>query len=71
MDQKSSAEGSKTDLDESGRFTESIVTPILEFDIFYKAKEAHQDYYKKNVLNYKFYSENSGRKQFIEEHWGE
>ena len=68
-EEKTLAEKSKQDLEESNRFSEPIVTPILELDVFYRAKEYHQDYYKKNVQNYKFYSENSGRKEFIEEYW--
>ena len=68
-EQKTIAKKSKQNLEESNRFSEPIVTPILELDIFYRAKEYHQDYYKKNVQNYKFYSKNSGRKEFIEEHW--
>ena len=65
------AMASREALDASGRFDESVVTEILEFTVFYEAEEYHQDYYKKKVLNYKLYSEASGRKEFIEEHWDE
>lgn len=65
------AEASKTMLEASGRFDEPIVTDIVEFKVFYRAEEYHQDYYKKNVLNYKLYSSGSGRDDFIEDHWGE
>ena len=70
-EEKMLAEMSKEDLENSGRFSEPIVTQIVAFDIFYEAEEYHQDYYKKNVLNYKFYSSGSGREQFKKEIWGE
>ena len=65
------AKASKLELDASGRFDEPIVTQILEFSVFYKAEEYHQDYYKKRVLNYELYSRGSGREEFIEEYWEE
>jgi peptide methionine sulfoxide reductase msrA/msrB len=69
--QKTQAEDSKQELELSGRFTEPIVTETIEFDVFYRAEEYHQDYYKKQMLNYKRYSSGSGREQFQKEHWGE
>jgi peptide methionine sulfoxide reductase msrA/msrB len=69
--QKALAEASREELGNSGRFDEPVVSGILEFIVFYEAEEYHQDYYKKNVLNYKLYSSGSGRESFIEEHWGE
>jgi peptide methionine sulfoxide reductase msrA/msrB len=69
--QKTQAEDSKQELELSGRFSEPIVTETIEFDVFYRAEEYHQDYYKKQVLNYKRYSSGSGREQFQKEHWGE
>jgi peptide methionine sulfoxide reductase msrA/msrB len=65
------AEESRMELNDSGRFEEPIVTQIIEFSVFYEAEEYHQDYYKKRVLNYELYSRGSGRKEFIEEYWGE
>jgi peptide methionine sulfoxide reductase msrA/msrB len=70
-EEKMLAEMSKEALENSGRFSEPIVTQIVAFDIFYEAEEYHQDYYKKNVLNYKLYSSGSGREQFKKEIWGE
>jgi peptide methionine sulfoxide reductase msrA/msrB len=70
-DQKRIAKESKENLETSNRFSKPIVTPILEFTIFYPAEEYHQDYYKKNVLNYKTYSKLSGREEFIERNWSE
>jgi peptide methionine sulfoxide reductase msrA/msrB len=51
--QRTQAEDSKQELELSGRFSEPIVTETIEFDVFYRAEEYHQDYYKKQVLNYK------------------
>lgn len=70
-EQREVAEASKEALGHSGVFDEPIVTGIIEFSVFYEAEEYHQDYYKKNVLNYKLYSRGSGREDFIEQHWGE
>ena len=47
-DQKEIAEKVKQELDDSGAFTDSIVTEITEFERFYKAEEHHQDYFEKN-----------------------
>ena len=68
--QRKLATEAKEDLDKSGRFSKPVVTEILEFRVFYRAEDYHQDYYKKNVLNYKIYSNASGREEFIEKHWG-
>ena len=70
-EERVTAEESKEDLANSGRFTKPIVTEIIEFEVFYMAEEYHQDYYKKNVLNYKLYSSGSGREEYRKEHWGE
>jgi peptide methionine sulfoxide reductase msrA/msrB len=68
-EQKKDAISSKRTLDESDMFTDPIVTEILPVVEFYRAEEYHQDYYDKNVLHYKMYSELSGREGFIEETW--
>ncbi|WP_337193765.1 peptide-methionine (S)-S-oxide reductase MsrA [Halobacillus litoralis] len=70
-EQREIAEQSKQALQNSGRFQNELVTPILEAEEFYKAEEYHQDYYKKNNLRYDFYRGNSGRDQYLEEKWGE
>ena len=36
---------------------------------FYPAEDYHQDYYK-NPMHYEQYQRGSGRKAFIESHWG-
>ncbi|WP_077621798.1 peptide-methionine (R)-S-oxide reductase MsrB [Sediminibacillus massiliensis] len=67
--QKELAEKSKRELEQSGRFDNPIVTPILPASTFYKAEEKHQDYYKKQSFHYKLYKKGSGRQDFIERHW--
>ncbi|WP_337245451.1 peptide-methionine (S)-S-oxide reductase [Weissella confusa] len=47
------------------------MTPVEAYRNFYPAEEAHQDYYKKHPLHYAQYKRGSGRKAFIEKHWGD
>lgn len=52
---------------------QKVVTPILDFSIFYpiKGKEIHhQDYYKKSPIRYKLYRFNCGRDSRLKEIWG-
>jgi len=67
--QKEQAMASKKALAASGVFDKPIVTPITKFDIFYKAEDYHQDYYKKNKFRYQYYRWGSGRDQFLEKIW--
>jgi peptide-methionine (S)-S-oxide reductase len=69
--QKKLAEQSKQALQESGRFSKPIVTPIIAAQTFYPAEEYHQQYYKKNRTHYESYHVGSGRAGFIQSHWGE
>ncbi|MGM9891474.1 peptide-methionine (S)-S-oxide reductase MsrA [Limosilactobacillus sp.] len=67
-EQRRIAEASKKRLAESQRFTAPIVTTIEDAQPFYLAEDYHQQFYKKNPE--RFAAEESGRKQFKQEHWG-
>lgn len=68
-EQRLKAEQSKKALEESGRFSDPIVTEIRPATTFYPAEEYHQDYHKKNPFRYKLYRQGSGRDAFIKETW--
>lgn len=67
--QRQEAEASRQTLEASGVFQSPIVTEIRPIGVFYRAEEYHQDYYRKNVLNYNTYKKLSGRESFMEENW--
>ncbi|GGJ85226.1 peptide-methionine (R)-S-oxide reductase [Lentibacillus kapialis] len=67
--QQQIAEQSKQKLEQSGKFSRPIVTPILPAKRFYRAEEEHQDYYKKQSFHYRLYKKGSGREDFIKENW--
>lgn len=66
--QKSAAEKSKKGI--QGRFKQPVATEISAATVFYPAEDYHQDYYKKNPVRYKLYSNGCGRAQRLEEVWG-
>ena len=70
-EQKQIAEQSKQDLEQSGKFSKKIITPIIPASTFYDAEEYHQQYYLKNPAHYNAYHIGSGRAAFIKRHWGE
>lgn len=67
--QKQKAEASKKAMDESGRFSRPIVTPILPAGTFYPAEDYHQSYHTTCSLPYSMYRKASGRDEFIKRHW--
>ena len=50
---------------------QDIVTPIEDAGPFYRAEAYHQDYYKKNPLQYRLYRWSCGRNGRVEELWGD
>lgn len=47
-EQREIAERMKAELEESGKWKNPIVTEIVPFEIFYRAEDYHQDYYRDN-----------------------
>ena len=70
-EQMNQARVSLESLEQSGRFEQAIVTPILEFENFYPAEEYHQEYYRKNPVRYQYYRWRCGRDDRLEEIWGD
>lgn len=66
-EQKKIAEKSRKALQESGRFTEPIVTTIEPAAIFYPAEDYHQVFYQKDPERYK--DAHINRANFIEMNW--
>lgn len=58
------------ELNERQIFDKPVITPVKPYKNFYSAEEHHQDYYLKNPAHYQGYQQGSGRKAFIEKHWG-
>jgi len=68
-EERNLAEASKQNLAASGRFGKPIATEILPLGEFYPAEDYHQDYYKKDPIQYRNYRSGSGRDQFLEKAW--
>ena len=68
-EQRKAAENSKEELANSGKFSKPIVTVVRPAETFYRAEEYHQDYYQKEKEHYEEDRANSGRDEFINEHW--
>lgn len=65
--QRAAAEASKMRMQQ--RFRQPIVVAITAAGPFYRAEDYHQDYYKKNSAQYRFYRFGCGRDRRLEEIW--
>lgn len=70
-EQKRLAEASKARWEKAKPFRQPILTPITPAGEFWPAEEYHQDYYKKNPLQYRFYVTGCGRYARLDQLWGE
>lgn len=60
---------SRNVLESNKIFGAPIVTEIRAANSFFKAEEYHQNYYKKNTLQYQFYRMRSGRDKYLDDIW--
>lgn len=67
-EQKRLAEAKKQEVAQNHSFP--VKTEISEATEFYPAEDYHQNYYKKNPVQYKFYRYGCGRDARLEELWG-
>ena len=51
-------------------YEKPIATKLLPESSFYKAEEAHQNYYQKNSVHYNAYKIGSGRAGYLNKTWG-
>jgi len=65
--QRVAAEASKARMQQ--RFGKPILVAVTPVGPFYRAEEYHQDYYKKNSAQYRFYRFGCGRDGRLEEIW--
>jgi peptide-methionine (S)-S-oxide reductase len=69
-EQRRIADASKAKWDKAKPFRQPLLTPITKASEFWPAEEYHQDYYKKNALQYKFYVTGCGRYTRLDQLWG-
>jgi peptide-methionine (S)-S-oxide reductase len=69
-EQKRLAEASKAKWQTDKPFKQPILTPITVAGEFWPAEDYHQDYYKKNPVQYKFYVTGCGRYARLDQLWG-
>jgi peptide-methionine (S)-S-oxide reductase len=69
-EQKRLAEASKAKWDKAKPFRQPIVTPVTAASDFWPAEDYHQDYYKKNPVQYRFYVTGCGRYSRLDQLWG-
>ncbi|MBS3093800.1 peptide-methionine (S)-S-oxide reductase MsrA [Candidatus Pacearchaeota archaeon] len=67
-EQKKSALESRKKIETMKKF-EKIAVEIIPFKNFYSAEDYHQNYAKKNPLQYKMYKIGSGRNSFLKKVW--
>jgi peptide-methionine (S)-S-oxide reductase len=66
--QREAADASKARVQE--RFKEPVVVQVVAAAPFYRAEGYHQDYYKKNPVQYRYYRWSCGRDARLKELWG-
>jgi peptide-methionine (S)-S-oxide reductase len=69
-EQKRLSEASKAKWEKVKPFKQPILTPITAASEFWPAEDYHQDYYKKNPVQYKFYVTGCGRYARLDQLWG-
>ena len=69
-EQKKLAEASKAKWEKQKPFKQPLLTPITKASAFYPAEDYHQDYYRKNSLQYRFYVTGCGRYARLDSLWG-
>jgi len=69
-EQKRLAEASKAKWQKLKPFPQPLLTPITKATRFWPAEDYHQDYYKKNALQYRFYVSGCGRYARLDSLWG-
>jgi peptide-methionine (S)-S-oxide reductase len=69
-EQKRLAEASKAKWEKAKPFKQAIVTPLTPVSEFWPAEDYHQDYYKKNPVQYRFYVTGCGRYARLDQLWG-
>lgn len=70
-EQKRLAEVSKAKWERQKPFRQDLLTRITQAGPFYPAEDYHQDYYKKNSLQYHFYVSGCGRYSRLDNLWGD
>lgn len=78
-EQRTTAEASRQEIVDSGRFAAPIAVNITPLDVilddendgFWIAEEVHQDYYLTNAVRYTLYKEACGRVRRLTQLWGD
>jgi peptide-methionine (S)-S-oxide reductase len=66
--QREAADASKARVQQ--RFKEPVVVEVAPATTFYRAESYHQDYYKKNPVQYRYYRWSCGRDARLKDLWG-